>query len=104
MTAQHFLESLPAKVNSEALHGVETTFHFNLDGGDLQKTVAVKDGKITIEDGLIGEAKCVVSAKSETLMKLVKGEENPMMAVMMGKVKISNTGEMLKYAKLFGIM
>jgi putative sterol carrier protein len=104
MTAQEFLESLPAKVNPDALHGVETVFHFNLDGGDLQKTVTVKDGKISLAEGLVGEAKCAVSAKSDTLMKLVKGEENPMMAVMMGKVKISNTGEMLKYAKLFGIM
>jgi putative sterol carrier protein len=104
MTAQEFLESLPAKVNPDALNGVETTFHFNLDGGGLQKTVDVKDGKIHLSDGLNGDPKCVVSAKSETLMKLVKGEENPMMAVMMGKVKISNTGEMLKYAKLFGIM
>jgi putative sterol carrier protein len=104
MTAQEFLASLPSKVNPDALNGVDTTFHFNLDEGGLQKTVIAKDGKIELLDGLVGEAKCVVSAKSETLMKLVKGEENPMMAVMMGKVKISNTGEMLKYAKLFGIM
>ena len=104
MTAQDFLASLPSKVNPDALKGVDTSFHFNLDNGALQKTVIAKDGKIELLDGLIGEAKCVVSAKSETLMKLVSGEENPMMAVMMGKIKISNTGEMLKYAKLFGLM
>jgi putative sterol carrier protein len=104
MTAQDFLAGLPAKINPEALAGVETTFHFNLDGGEIQKTLTVSGGKLEMLDGLIGEPKCAVSAKSETLMKLVKGEENPMMAVMMGKVKISNPGEMMKYAKLFGIM
>lgn len=104
MTAQSFLESLPSKVSPEALNGVDTSFHFNLDDGGFQKTLIAKDGKLDILDGLVGEAKCVVSAKSDTLLKLIKGEENPMMAVMMGKIKISNTSEMLKYAKLFGLM
>ena len=104
MTAQDFLAGLPAKISPEALTGIETTFHFNLDGGEIQKTLKVSGGKLEMLDGLIGEPKCAVSAKSETLMKLVKGEENPMMAVMMGKVKVSNPGELLKYAKLFGIM
>ena len=104
MTAQEFLESLPAKVNPDALVGVDTIFHFSLDDGALQKTVKASGGKIEVLDGLIGEAKCAVSAKSETLVKLVKGEENPMMAFMMGKIKISNPGEMMKYAKMFGLM
>ena len=104
MTAQSFLESLPSKVTPEALNGVDTSFHFNLDGGELQKTVIAKDGKLEVLDGLVGEAKCVVAAKSDFLVKLVKGEENPMMAVMMGKIKISNPSEMLKYAKMFGLM
>jgi putative sterol carrier protein len=102
MTAQDFLAGLPAKISPDALTGIETTFH--LDGGDIQKTLTIAGGKLDIQDGLVGEPKCAVSAKSETLMKLVKGEENPMMAVMMGKVKVSNPGELLKYAKLFGIM
>lgn len=104
MTAQEFLVGLPAKINPEALKGVETVFHFDLDKGGLQKTLKVSGGKAEVLDGLVGEPKCAVSAKSETLMKLVKGEENAMMAVMMGKIKLSNPGEMMKYAKLFGIM
>jgi putative sterol carrier protein len=104
MTAQEFLESLPSKVNPDALTGVDTVFHFSLDDGSFQKTVKAAGGKIEVLDGLVGEAKCTVSTKSETLMKLVKGEENPMMAFMMGKIKISNPGEMMKYAKMFGLM
>lgn len=104
MTAQEFIAGLPSKVKPEALNGIETSFHFNLDGGGLQKTLTISNGKMEILDGLVGEAKCSVSAKSDTLMKLVKGEENAMMAVMMGKIKISNPGEMMKYAKLLGIM
>jgi putative sterol carrier protein len=104
MTAKNFLEELPNKVNPDALKGVNTVFHFNLDKGGLQKTLKVENGSIQAIDGLIGTANCVVSADSDVLMRIVKGEENPMMAVMMGKIKISNVGEMMKYAKLFGIM
>lgn len=104
MTANDFINSLPAKINPEALKGIETCFHFNLDDGKLQKTVQVHNGKLELHDGLIGESKCTVTAKSDTLMRVIRGEDNPMMAMMMGKIKISNTSEMLKYAKLFGIM
>jgi putative sterol carrier protein len=104
MTAQEFIQSLPSKVNADALAGVETSFHFNLDDGAFKKTVKAEGGKIEVLDGLIGEAKCVVSAKSDTLMKIVSGQENAMMAFMMGKIKISNPGEMMKYAKMFGLM
>jgi putative sterol carrier protein len=104
MSAADFLAGLADKVNPDALTGMDTVFHFNLDDGLLQKTITVANGKLDMADGLVGEAKCSVSAKADTLMKLVKGEENPMMAMMMGKIKISNMGEMMKFAKIFGIM
>lgn len=108
MTAQEFLTGfltgLPAKISPDALKGMATTFHFNLDGSGLQKTLTIKDDKLVVLDGLVGDPKCVVSAKSDVLMKVVKGEENPMMAMMMGKIKISNASEMMKYAKIFGLM
>jgi putative sterol carrier protein len=87
MTAIDFLTSLPSKVNPDALTGVSTCLHFNLDDGSIQKTVKVEGGKIEVLDGLQGESKCTVATKSETLVKLVKGEENPMMAFMMGKIQ-----------------
>ena len=35
-----------------------------------------------------GEADCVISTSKETFSKLQSGEVNPMMAVMMGQIKI----------------
>ena len=35
---------------------------------------------------------------------LLNKDVNPMMALLTGKLKISNQGEMLKYAKIFGLM
>lgn len=105
MTAKEFLENLPEKVRKEAIEGQETTFHFDLSGdGGGQVTLKLEDGEMKAAEGLEGDAKCVVKADAENFMKVVKGDLNPMMAVLTGKLKISNQGEMLKYAKMFGLM
>lgn len=105
MTAREFLEGLPEKVKKEALEGQETRFHFDLDGdGGGQVTLAIQDGELTAVEGLQGDPRCTVRANADDFLKVVKGDLNPMMAVLSGKLKISNQGEMLKYAKMFGLM
>ena len=105
MTAKEFLEGLPSKVNKEALEGLETLFHFDLEGdGGGQMTLSVKDGELTAEEGLNGEPRCTVKAKASDFVSVATGNLNPMMAVLTGKLKMSNQGEMIKYAKIFGLM
>ena len=105
MTAKDFLNQLPEKVRKEAIEDQSTRFHFDLEGdGGGQVTLSLDDGKLTAEEGLVGDPKCTVKADAQDFMKVVKGELNPMMAVLTGKLKISNQGEMLKYAKMFGLM
>lgn len=104
-TAKDFIANLPSKVNKAALEGQETVFHFDLSGENGgQYTLSLKDGELNYHEGLEGDAKCTVKASDENFLKLVTGKLNPMVAIMTGKVKISNQGEMLKYAKLFGLM
>jgi putative sterol carrier protein len=103
MTATEFLKDLPSKIKPELLEGLETVFHFILED-EGEYTVTVHNGSITTEQGLSDDPKCVVKTKPETLVSLIKGDLNPMMAVMTGKIKISNPGEMIKYAKVFGLM
>ncbi|MDX1685247.1 MAG: SCP2 sterol-binding domain-containing protein [Saprospiraceae bacterium] len=105
MTAKDFLNTLPEKVKKEALQDQETRFHFDLEGeGGGQMTLEIKDGELIADKGLQGEPKCTVKGNAEDFMKVVRGDLNPMMAVLSGKLKISNQGEMLKYAKMFGLM
>ncbi len=100
---KEFLFSLPAKVKPEAIEGLSTLFHFDIaDSGTY--TVKLDDGKLDVSEGLNGDAECKVTASAETLKKLLSKDLNPMMAMMTGKLKISNPGEMLKYAKIFGLM
>ncbi len=105
MTSRDFIYGLPAKVPAAAIEGMETTFHFDLTGENGgQYTISIADQKVEVTDGLNGDASCVVSASEDNFVNLAKGDLNPMMAMLTGKLKISNQGEMLKYAKLFGLM
>lgn len=105
MTAKEFIQALPSKVNPAALEGHNTTFHFDVPGtSGGQFTLSIVDGKLDIQEGLLGEAKCKISAKDTDLVDIVTGKQNPMMAFMMGKIKTTNQGELLKYAKVLGLM
>jgi putative sterol carrier protein len=103
--ARDFLTTLPQSVPEEWLQEVDTNFHFDIEGeGGGQFSVIVKDNKMEVFEHFEGEPKCKITAKEKNFIALLRGELNPMMAVFSGKLKISNTGEVLKYAKLFGIM
>ncbi len=98
-----YLLSLPVKVKPEVIEGENTAFHFDIaDAGTF--TLRIVDGVMTAVEGLDGDAKCKVTTTAENFTKLLEGDLNPMMAMMTGKLKISNPGEMLKYAKMFGLM
>lgn len=105
MTAIEFLQDLPNKVSPEALENKNTVFHFDLEGeGGGQLTLKLKDGVMTSEEGLVGDPKCVVKAKANNLLRVAQGDLNPMVALLTNKLSISSQSEMLKYAKIFGLM
>jgi len=59
---------------------------FVLDDQALLIDGTGEENKVTAEDA---EADCTITTSLEILQKLQKGELNPMMAVMSGKIKIS---------------
>lgn len=103
--ARAFILGLPDRIDPGRIAGVQTVFHFDLDGpGGGQFTLQVDDGKAEVLEGLQGTPRCTVSGKDEDVMALVDGNVNPLMAILSGKIKISDPGELLKYAKVFGLM
>jgi putative sterol carrier protein len=104
MTARDFIMSLPAKISPEAIADKETCFHFVISGeGGGDFTANIKDGKADVVEGLVGESKCTVKAADKVLTDILQGKQNPQMAVLMGKLKISNLSEMMKFAKILGL-
>ncbi len=104
MTAREFIMSLPSKINPEAIADKETCFHFVVSGdGGGDFTANIKDGKAEVIEGLQGDAKCVVKTSDKTLVDILEGRQNPQLAVLMQKLKISNLSEMMKFAKILGL-
>lgn len=105
MTSKEFLQGLPEKINPDVLSGLSTVFHFDFseDGGG-QVSVALQDGKAQVDEGFIGDPSCTIKCTDENFKKILKKELNPMMAILSGKLKISNQAEMLKFAKVLGWM
>ena len=100
---REYLFSLPEKADPTVLEGHYTVFHFEVDGSG-HYTVTVEDCAIKVDEGLNGEAVCRVITSAESFSNLLTKDLNPMLAMMTGKLRISNPGEMLKYAKIFGLM
>ncbi len=102
-TARDIIYSLPNrlkadKVDDSALH----RFHFFLDGetgGNF--TVTLKNKTVTVLDGLVDEPTCEIRAKATDYEDLEHGRGNPQMMFMMGKIKVSNLGEVMKFITYF---
>lgn len=105
ISVKAFLNELPNKVPTEALDGKNTVLHFDISGdaGGMY-TVRVADNQITVQEGLIGDAKSVIRTSDKIFNELLRKETNPMMALMTGKLKVSNPGEIMQYIKILGLM
>lgn len=100
--AREILLSLPLRVKPDKLNGHSTTFHFDISGDNGgQYTVHVKDGKCDVSEGIQGEAECTVTTDSETYRQVELGEMAPEMAVMSGKIRISNLQAMMQFSRWF---
>lgn len=102
-TAREILMSLPQRLKTHKLApGYETNIHFNISGDNGGTfTVRVADGACTVTEGLDGTPKCVITTKDSIYEGIELGKENPQMAVMMGKIKLTNIAEMLTFTGLF---
>lgn len=101
-TAKAIILSLPDRLKKDKAEGIETTFHFEIHGERGGKfTVDIKEQTVVVSEGHDGTANCVVTTTDVVYEDVELGRTNPQMAVMMGKIKISNLGEMMKFAGLF---
>ncbi|MCW5907063.1 MAG: CoA transferase [Chitinophagales bacterium] len=102
ITAKQILESIPYRFRTEKAAGFNTVFHFDISGDEtLQYTVELKEQQCFLSEGLIGTPACTVRTKASVYVDLETGKANPQMALMLGKVKISNIAAMMQFAKCF---
>jgi putative sterol carrier protein len=99
-TVQEFFEGLPAHADAEKTAGMNNSYLFDIEGAG-QWLVSVSDGAVSVNEGG-GEADTTITASEETMMAVVRGEQNPTTAYMTGKLKIKgDMGAAMKLQKLF---
>lgn len=102
VTVEALFASLPSRLRPERTEGWRTRFHYKIAGASAPEWTVVIDGETcTVARGLEGEASCVVEMDEETYLGIETGQINPQVAFMMGKVKVSDIGEMMRYIKAF---
>jgi len=102
-TAREIVLSLSERLKTYKVEpDYTTTVHFELLGENGGKfTVNIEQGVCTVQEGHIGEPKCLLTAKDRDYEDIELGRANPQMAVMMGKIKLTNLSEMMKFSGLF---
>ncbi|MBK9732492.1 MAG: SCP2 sterol-binding domain-containing protein [Chitinophagaceae bacterium] len=102
MTAAALIQSLPQRMKVGAGQGIDLLYHFKISGehgGDF--TVKVKDGVCSVEKGLSGDPKCEIEAMDTVYEDVEMGRTNAQMAVLFGKLKVSNIPSLLKFVEMF---
>ena len=79
---------------------MNNSYLFEIEGAG-EWLVSVQDGNVSVTQGG-GEADTTISTSEETMLAVIKGEQNPTTAYMTGKLKIKgDMGAAMKLQKLF---
>jgi hypothetical protein len=101
-TAKEIIESIPLRIKKDKVGSTNLIFHFDLEGETGgQFTVKINNGNCTIYPEFIETPDCIVSALASVYEDVELGRLGPEMAIMGGKMKISNLGAMMGFVKLF---
>jgi alkyl sulfatase BDS1-like metallo-beta-lactamase superfamily hydrolase len=103
-SAKEFFDELPGHVDPSEIAGIDHSYLFVITGAG-RWLVELRDGTVQVTEGFDGDdddADATISASHEVFERLVAGSQNPMMAYMTGKLKVSgDINAALKLQKLF---
>ncbi len=101
-TVEGLMTSLPQRLRADKAEGWDACFHFRVRGAEVPEwTVLVAGGECRVTQGLAGNPNCTVEMKEETFIGIGTGVVNPQVAFMMGKVRVSDMAQMMRFAKAF---
>jgi putative sterol carrier protein len=99
-SVQEFFDGLAAGVDNSKTAGMNNSYLFDIQGAG-QWLVKVDDGNVSVTEGG-GEADTTIETSEETMLAVIRGEQNPTTAYMTGKLKIKgDMGAAMKLQKLF---
>ena len=98
--AREFFQTVDRRLDPAKTAGQTVSYRFDIDGAGSWR-VAVDDGNVLVEESG-AEADCVIQTSEDNFMKLVRGDGNPTMMFMTGKLKVKGDIALaLKLRELF---
>jgi putative sterol carrier protein len=87
-TAREFFEELKARTadGSERTRGLTASYRFDVDGAGSWR-VDVDDGAVSVSES-DAAADCVITVPEDLLLRIVRGQQSPMGAFLMGKIRV----------------
>ncbi|MBV8080221.1 MAG: SCP2 sterol-binding domain-containing protein [Actinobacteria bacterium] len=100
MGARDFFASLEERADTSKIEGIDHSYLFDV-AGEGEWLVEVRGGTVTVSEGP-ADADVTIACDAETFDRIAAGQQNPVLAYMSGKVKISgDTAAALKLQKIF---
>ena len=90
------LFGMPLSFQRHAAGKLEATYHFVFTGKEpAEATVTIREGKLTVDNGLLGKANIKVVADSETWLGFLAGERNLVWALLTRRVRLQGNPKWL---------
>jgi putative sterol carrier protein len=102
-TAKEFFDDLAARTagGSERTRGLTASYRFDVEGAGSWR-VHVDDGAVAVSQS-DGAADCVIAVPEDLFLRIVRGEQSPMGAFLMGKIRVEgDVGLAMRLKDLFG--
>ncbi len=87
----------------QAAGKLDATYHFVFTGNEpAEATVTIREGKITVENGLLGKQSIKIVADSETWLGFLAGERNLLWALLTSRIRLrGNPKWLLAFKRCF---
>ncbi len=95
-------QTLPTRLRVDRVVEYRGVFHFDIrESTTPHWTVTIEDGQCSVSAGLLGTPTCTVTMDEATYLAIETGRQNPMMAFVKGRIRVSNVGQMRRYDRAF---
>jgi len=103
LTAADIISSMPERFRPDVIPGLEAKFCYDFSGKDGgQWTAIVKDGKCTLQEGLVDDATVTNIVSAKDYVDLMTGKLDPLVAFGGGRLRLTGDMELAqKLPKLF---
>jgi ferredoxin len=97
------LQGMPLSFQRHASGKLDATYHFVFTGREqVETTVVIRSGQLTLEKGLIGQPNIKVTADAETWLGFLAGERNLLWALLTRRVRLrGNPKWLLAFKRCF---